>query len=123
MRYDLLSIDDRTVHAQAIFLSTKAHPNKQNQSQSQSQDTILRVSTMKAIKSIIIALLFTSTLSGCVSTPGHYRLAPNVRPTLMNANINVQPLINTAVSVGKVALPYAISAGHAYVNTPYFLLR
>jgi hypothetical protein len=121
VRYDLLSIDDRTVHAQAIFLSTKAHPNKQNQSQS--QDTILRVSTMKAIKSIIIALLFTSTLSGCVSTPGHYRLAPNVRPTLMNANINVQPLVNTAVSVGKVVLPYAISAGHAYVNTPYFLLR
>ncbi|MGR5518514.1 hypothetical protein ACPV5H_24230 [Vibrio harveyi] len=78
---------------------------------------------MKAIKSIIIALLFTSTLSGCVSTPGHYRLTPNVRPTLMNANINVQPLVNTAVSVGKVVLPYAISAGHAYVNTPYFLLR
>jgi len=119
VRYDLFSIDGRTVHAQAIFLSTKAHPNNQNQS----QDTILRVSTMKAIKSIIIALLLTSTLSGCVSTPGHYRLAPNVRPTLMNANINVQPLVNTAVSVGKVVLPYAISAGHAYVNTPYFLLQ
>ena len=85
MRYDLLSIDGRTVQSQAIFLSTKAHPNKQNQS----QDTILRVSTMKAIKSIIIALLFTSTLSGCVSTPGHYRLAPNVRPTLMLSLIHI----------------------------------
>jgi len=38
VRYDLFSIDGRTVHAQAIFLSTKAHPNKQNQSQN--QDTI-----------------------------------------------------------------------------------
>ena len=36
MRYDLFSIDGRTVHAQAIFLSTKAHPDNQNQS----QDTI-----------------------------------------------------------------------------------
>ncbi|MCV3264094.1 hypothetical protein OGZ01_21915 [Vibrio harveyi] len=57
-----MSIDGAVRSTQAIFLSTKAHPNKQNQS----QDTILRVTTMKAIKSIIIALLFTSTLSGCV---------------------------------------------------------
>ena len=36
MRYDLLRIDGDVRLTQAIFLSTKAHPNNQNQS----QDTI-----------------------------------------------------------------------------------